>query len=57
MTDREMEKYKRQLMELIDCRDIEAAHCDADDILCEILIKLGYKKIVDIYKCIPRWYA
>ena len=38
-------------------RDKEKAHVDADDILCEILVKLGYEDIVEIYNRIEKWYA
>ena len=37
--------------------DREDAHMDADDILCNMLIELGYIDIVEEYKSIPKWYA
>lgn len=37
--------------------DIESAHGDADDILCKILIDLGYPQIVEAYRRVPKWYA
>ncbi len=45
-------KYKGKLS-----WDEEAAHQDADNILCNILKSLGYGEIVDIYEAIPKWYA
>jgi len=41
----------------IDVYDVEMAHGDADDFLCEILKKLGYGKLVEEYDKIPKWYA
>lgn len=35
----------------------EGAHVEADYILREMLIKLGYKDIVDIYNKIDKWYS
>lgn len=35
----------------------EDSHIDADDILCEFLITLGYKKLVSYYKEVPKWYS
>ena len=37
--------------------DIEGAHCDADDILCKLIIALGYEDVVDAYHMVPKWYA
>jgi hypothetical protein len=38
-------------------RDLEQAHADADDILCEALIDAGHEDLVDLYTSIERWYA
>ena len=37
--------------------DIEIAHVDADDILCELLIGLGYSDVVNEYNEVEKWYA
>jgi hypothetical protein len=37
--------------------DIEADHCNADDILCEILTELGYEEIVEMFESIEKWYG
>lgn len=37
--------------------DTEAAHSDADDIICELLARLGHKEIVDEYHRVPKWFA
>lgn len=37
--------------------DIESAHADADEVLCELLEVLGYTKIVEEYNKVQKWYA
>lgn len=37
--------------------DIEAAHAKADDILCKLLISLGYQDVVAEYNKVDKWYA
>ena len=37
--------------------DVETDHIDADDLLCEALVLLGQKEIVDIFKKIGKWYS
>lgn len=37
--------------------DVEAAHTEADEILCDILDMLGFEDIVEAYKAIEKWYA
>lgn len=37
--------------------DTEAAHINADAILCELLIKLGFQKTVDAWSAVDKWYA
>lgn len=37
--------------------DTEAAHCDADDLLCALLRALGYGDVVDEYEKVDKWYA
>jgi hypothetical protein len=29
----------------------------ADDILCNLLVSLGYKEVVDAWEEVPKWYA
>ncbi len=38
-------------------RDHEDAHSDADEILCELLISLGFKELIEIYNEIDKWYS
>lgn len=37
--------------------DPEWAHAAADDILCEVLRRLGYNKLIDLYEDVEKWYA
>ncbi len=36
--------------------DIECAHADADDILCDLLRALGYDDVVDEWMEVDKWY-
>ena len=37
--------------------DTEAAHGNADDVLCDFLSSLGYTDLVDEYHKVKKWYA
>jgi hypothetical protein len=37
--------------------DVEGSHSTADDIMCDILIELGYTEGVEIFKKARKWYA
>jgi hypothetical protein len=37
--------------------DIEAAHSEADGILCELLTALGYSDVVYEWMQVEKWYA
>ncbi len=37
--------------------DLEIAHSDADDILCELLVSLGYQQTVDEWDAVEKCYA
>lgn len=47
----------RRLKALASSRDTEAAHGEADDILCELLDHLGYGEVVEAWHEIDKWYA
>jgi hypothetical protein len=38
-------------------RNPEAAHSDADNILCKFLEELGYEEVVEAYYDVPKWYC
>jgi hypothetical protein len=37
--------------------DTENAHCEADDLLCELLNEIGLQEVVEEYIKIGKWYA
>jgi hypothetical protein len=37
--------------------DVESDHSVADDLLCELLEVTGFKKTVEKYKEVKKWYA
>ena len=51
------QEYIEKLRKLNELNDTEAEHILADDLLVEILIKLGYQDIVDEYERINKWYS
>ena len=47
----------KKMNEFADSRDVEGAHAEADELLCEFLQGLGYSDVVDAYKAVGKWYA
>lgn len=47
----------RELTALIGCGDTEAAHVQADEIICKYLDYLGHSDVVEVYDKIYKWYA
>lgn len=37
--------------------DPESDHAEADDVLCELLITLGYEDVVIEFENVDKWYA
>lgn len=37
--------------------DYEMTHADADSVLCQLLVSLGYGDVVTEYNRIHKWYA
>ena len=37
--------------------DVEGAHGDADDILCQVLNAFGLQELVEEYDKVEKWYA
>ena len=37
--------------------DPEAAHSEADEVLCELLKTLGYENVVKAWQSVEKWYA
>ncbi len=56
-----MNELSKNVMELDDQNPdmpsmIEAAHIKADELMCEILIELGYEEGIDIFKRMEKYY-
>lgn len=53
--------YTREdaLKELQDANnfDTECAHVMADNVLCKLLVSLGYSDVVEAWENINKWYA
>lgn len=47
----------QKLKELQKSEETDQAHADADRILCDLLISLGYEDVIKEYKAIEKWYA
>ena len=35
----------------------EQAHIEADNVLCSLLVTLGYKDLIDVYQSVGKWYS
>jgi hypothetical protein len=46
-----------RLIALQSSEDPEAAHSEADDVLCGLLKSLGYADVVAEWEKVERWYA
>ena len=57
MKEKLQAEYVEKMKECVENRDTEAAHGDADDLLCEFLRKLGYNELVEKYLEVNKWYA
>ena len=52
-----LEKKYVEALQVVSKLDTEAAHTEADRLLKELLVELGYKKVVEVYMQVPKWYA
>lgn len=51
------EEFAKKMKEIkMEC-DIEDAHAEMDDLMCDVLIQLGYKDGVDVFNSTDKWYA
>jgi len=51
---------RRALSLLRQCKgekNVEKAHIEADEVLCELLIEFGFSKIVEAFREVPKNYA
>ena len=59
MTD---EQRKEFIAKLKECQtkygtDLEAAHSEADGVLYDVLVALGYEDIAEAWDDVPKWYC
>ena len=50
-------KLRMKLLSTEDDFDTEMVHIDADYLLCELLLELGHKDIVEDFRALKKWYA
>ena len=50
-------EFIEKMEDCIDNGDTECAHGNADDLLCEFLLLLGYRELVEKYRQVRKWYA
>lgn len=44
-------------LQAIGSGDPEAAHSQADEVLCDLLRQLGHDDVVEAWDAVPKWYA
>ena len=47
----------RRMKAIAEYKEREEAHIAADKLMCNVLMRLGYEELVDIYTSMERWYA
>lgn len=54
-----LEEYKAKMQDTLDHFDgnEEDGHIEADELLCELLIRLGFEEVIDIYNQMDKWYS
>ena len=53
----DLRPYMDKLKAAQENSDVESAHADADQALCDLLEALGYKKVIEEYNKVEKWYA
>jgi hypothetical protein len=51
------EEFKAAMSQAFDKCDTESAHVYADELMCDLLRKLGYGEGIDIFDSEEKWYA
>lgn len=52
-----LELIKAKIIKEQSNRDTEAAHCNVDDYICDLLVELGMDDIVEEFNKVDKWYA
>lgn len=53
----DLRPYIKRLKQAQEIADVESAHEDADNVLCDLLKDLGYDRVVEEYNKVEKWYA
>ena len=53
------EEFRRQMEQLVEEfeGDTEALHSEMDNLMCKVLISLGYREGVKIFEDTDKWYS
>ena len=51
------EEFAQRMREIAENSDTEAAHGEADKLMCDVLRSLGYSEGIDIFDSMEKWYA
>ena len=51
------EQFAERMKEIALNTDLEMSHGDADDLMCELLVSLGYAEGVYTFVDMDKWYA
>lgn len=51
------EEFEKQMLKLQKNGDEEERHMKMDNLICKLLIKLGYEEGINIFKNTKKWYA
>ena len=57
MSKQDEERYIKLITDNCFSGDIEKNHAWADDIIVELIGKLGYKRLARLYESVEKWYA
>jgi hypothetical protein len=50
-------EFYHKMLEIADNLDQEARHAEADNLLCAVLMELGYSTGVEVFHKMEKWYA
>ena len=57
MSEEMRQNFLKELDKCIEDWDTEMAHVAADEILCRVLVLLGYQDIADKWEQVSKWYS
>lgn len=59
MNKKLLRKYLKEMQICVDRskKDEMTAHIEADELLCDLLISIGYKELVDKWLEVDKWFS